>query len=271
MDILVSTLAKLYGLSNQTLHYYEGKNILTPKRDVMNEYRYYDASDLNLLGSIKKYRNAEFSLNETISLCNESGVEEIISKYEKQKETLLEEIKRKQCIVDQLEESIMLFNRYQESGNSVVIEDLEGFMRFESKDREIIFQDNEMRKEAIPWFKNVFYTSGSKMFYINEESNSIDKCVFGMIATMATAKNLKLKATKNVKIIPAGKFLTLMMDTDCDTDIEQAINECVKFISIDNKLKIHGNPFVRCIMMHLDEKSRRKALRQLIIPVVLKD
>lgn len=41
MEIIVSDLAKLYGISNQTLHYYEDKNILHPKRNVINNYRYY--------------------------------------------------------------------------------------------------------------------------------------------------------------------------------------------------------------------------------------
>lgn len=85
MDILVSDLAKLLGLSNQTLHYYENKKILNPKRDIMNSYRYYDAADLSLLGSIKKYRNAGFSLSETMMLCHNSDELDIISQYNKQK------------------------------------------------------------------------------------------------------------------------------------------------------------------------------------------
>ena len=271
MDILVSTLAKLYGLSNQTLHYYEDKNILTPKRDIMNDYRYYDAADLNLLGSIKKYRNAEFSLKETIQLCNDSNDQDIISKYSKQKESLLEEIKRKQCIVDQLEESIALYNRYQETKNSMLVEELEGFLRFESKEREIIFQDQEMRKEATPWFKNVFHTNGSKMFYIDRETNKILKSVFGMLATFSTARHLNLKITENVKKIPAGKFLTLIIDPVCDKSIEREILHCLDYIHRCHNLNINGNPFVRSIFMHMENSNERKNLCQIIIPVLSKD
>lgn len=265
MDILVSDLAKLFGLSNQTLHYYEEKNILTPKRNILNDYRYYDVSDLSLLGTIKKYRNAKFSLNETMELCDNSDSWDIISKYHKQKKILWEEIQEKQYIINQIDEDLSLYMRYQEIGNTVIVEDLEGFLMFESVDKEIIFQNQKMREEATPWFKNIFHTCASKMFYIDRESKKLLKYTNAILATTSTAKFLNLTITENVKKIKSGSFVTSIVNTNFDLDTEKSIFNCIDYID-NNNLKIRGIPFSRIIFVY-NNNNEYKMLKQILIPV----
>lgn len=265
MDILVSDLAKLFGLSNQTLHYYEEKNILTPKRNVMNGYRYYEASDLSLLGSIKKYRNAKFSLNETMELCDNSNEWDIISKYHNQKKLLWREIEEKQYIINQIDEDLSLYMRYKEIGNTIVIENLEGFLRFESTDREIIFQNQKMRKEATPWFKNIFHTCASEMFYIDRKSKKILNGTYGMLVTIPTAKFLNLTLTENVEKIKGGNFVTSTINTNYDIDIEKALFDCIDYID-NNNLTMRGVPFTKTIFVYKNN-TVYKALKQILIPI----
>ncbi len=42
-DYSIGTIAKLLGISSETLRYYESKNVIQPKRDPDTGYRYYTA------------------------------------------------------------------------------------------------------------------------------------------------------------------------------------------------------------------------------------
>ena len=167
MDILVGDLAKLYGISSQTLHYYEEKKILSPKRDELTGYRYYDPSDLSRLGSIKKYRNAGFPLDKALTITDQADKWGIVSNYLEQKKSLMEEIHKLQQIIHSLDKDLSLYLRFREIGNQILLEELEGFLRLESKGNKIIYQDQKLRTEAIPWFKNILHTCGSERYFFD--------------------------------------------------------------------------------------------------------
>lgn len=268
MEIIVSDLAKLYGISNQTLHYYEDKNILHPKRNVINNYRYYESSDLKLLGTIKKYRNAEFSLQDTVSFCGNCNEQDIISQYHKQKKFLYDEIEKKQQIIKQLDDDLLLYTRYKENGTAFFTEELEGFLRFESPAKEIIFQNQDMRTEAIPWFKNILHTRASQMFYIDENTKKITEYTYGMLASVSTAKFLNLIVTENVKEIKGGSFVTSITNTSSDKTLEELLYDCIKFIN-DNNYKMRGKPFTKTVFAFSNKNKEHVLLKQILIPVYI--
>ena len=258
MEILVGELAKLYGLSSQTLHYYEEKGVLNPNRSLTNGYRYYEASDISRLGSIKKYRNAEFSLPEGVFLFEEADDWDIATYYQKQKEKIRKEIERKQHLMIQIDDDLSLYNRYQRIGNRFIEEELDGFMRFESLRAERIFQNNKKSKEATPWFKNILYTFASYMYYIDENITEVKEITYGMVCSNLMAKYLELEKTRSVINIHKGLFLTSVMNTDVDGSLEEYINKCLTYVK-ENNYELRGNPFCRTIFLFTNSERNRKS------------
>lgn len=265
LKFLINDLATLFGLSNQTLHYYEKKGMLHPERDVINDYRYYHASDLSLLGALKKYRNAEFSLKDVDKLCHDSNEDDVILNYVKQKEKLTKEIEKKQCVVKKVEEELKLCNDYKENGSAIRTEKLEGFLRFESIGTEIIFQDKKMQNEAIPWFENIFFTDAAKIFNLKDEGEDTYQYSYGMIATKSMANYLKLNVTENVKVIEEGYFVTSTINSKYERDSNKTINRCMDYIN-ENKFTTRGNPFSKTIFYYKNKNSRER-ISQILIPV----
>ncbi len=267
MDILVGDLAKLFGLSSQTLHYYDEKGILNPQRDILNGYRYYEVSDLSRLGGIKKLRNAEFSLPDGLDICNGKNDWELICMYQKRKQELNAEIEKKQQIIMKLDEDMALYTRYQRIGNEITVEELEGFLRFESAGTHIIFQDQKMRQEAIPWFMNILHTSACEMYYEHKDTKEFSHFTYGMMANISTAKYLNLKATENVREIKSGLFITSMFEIENDPDsLIDRIQQCICYAK-EHQKKIRGNPCIRNIFSYLSKEQKRKSLKQILIPV----
>ena len=64
---------------------------------------------------------------------------EIVSLYNKQKNLLWEEIEKKQYIISQLDKDLSMYMRYKEIGSTIIVEKLEGFLRFESAGSKISY------------------------------------------------------------------------------------------------------------------------------------
>jgi DNA-binding transcriptional MerR regulator len=62
----IGELASLLNVSRRTLRYYEEVGIIAPKSRGSNNYRYYDANDLNRLQAVMMMRKAGLSLKEVL-------------------------------------------------------------------------------------------------------------------------------------------------------------------------------------------------------------
>ncbi len=270
--VLVSEIAKLYGLTNQTIHYYEGKKIIKPERDILNNYRYFNESDIKRLGAIKKYRNAEFTLEEAQQMCEVDDFEEIIAKMNKRKDAVLAHIKHQQMIADRLEEQVALTLRYREIGTKPVLEVLPAQYILAAYDNEVIYQEAAFKTEAASWFQNNFFTHACSLYQVDIEedvviaTNRFKKVAFGMLASEEIKDYLSLEVTENILEIDAGKFLTATAMIGSDADIQQALEALMAF-SKQKGYTIRSNPFTKTIFASKDKDNAYLLFVQIHFPI----
>ena len=84
----IGDLGRMFGLSNETLRYYEKKGILHSHRDEATNYRYYNVMDVYRLGIIRNVRNMGMSLNDSIAFHKGASQKEILSLCEKRHQEL---------------------------------------------------------------------------------------------------------------------------------------------------------------------------------------
>ena len=66
MKYKIGEVSKILNIPVETIRFYETKNLIHPEKDENSNYRYYDIWDMNRLLDYKKYRELEFSLNESL-------------------------------------------------------------------------------------------------------------------------------------------------------------------------------------------------------------
>ena len=66
MKYKIGEVSKILNIPVETIRFYETKNLIHPEKDENSNYRYYDICDMNRLLDYKKYRELEFSLNESL-------------------------------------------------------------------------------------------------------------------------------------------------------------------------------------------------------------
>ena len=65
MAYKIGEVAKLLGISSETVRYYEREGVIqSQKIDQESGYRYYEALDINALMRVRMYRNYGFTLQE---------------------------------------------------------------------------------------------------------------------------------------------------------------------------------------------------------------
>ena len=80
MAYKIGEVAKLLGISSETVRYYEREGVIqSQKIDQESGYRYYEALDINALMRVRMYRNYGFTLQEAkemLNTCTLAGGEE---------------------------------------------------------------------------------------------------------------------------------------------------------------------------------------------------
>lgn len=83
----IGEVSKILNIPVETIRFFEQKGIIHPVKDELTNYRYYDTHDIHRLLEYKKYRELEFSLNESVNIIKNADVQNFIEKlYEKQEE-----------------------------------------------------------------------------------------------------------------------------------------------------------------------------------------
>ena len=136
MRYKIGDVARILGISTDLLRYYEKKGVVTPQKDKNNDYRYYDAWDINFLIDCLWYKRFGFGIpqvaymvtdcyhGDLVSLLDEKGDE--LEAHIRQQELLLERLRKHRddvnrvkaclgvCELTQSPEVICYLNRFND-------------------------------------------------------------------------------------------------------------------------------------------------------------
>lgn len=109
-------LAKLCGISKQTLIFYDRENVFKPKLvDEKNGYRYYSADQLETLDSVLRLKEIGFTLSQIREIMQKRKADEIVDILTVQRENIEERIRRDIMTVKRLERKTQALKRMGES------------------------------------------------------------------------------------------------------------------------------------------------------------
>ena len=84
----IGELAKILGITAETIRYYERKEIIAPIHDQETGYRYYTTWDLHMLIRARCYLGFGLSIEETAGILQSKSLEEIDELLEKQEQII---------------------------------------------------------------------------------------------------------------------------------------------------------------------------------------
>ncbi|MCU9814139.1 MULTISPECIES: MerR family transcriptional regulator [Paraclostridium] len=133
MKLSTGQVSKLFGISKDTLRYYDNLGILKPDINKQNGYRCYSQKHLDQLNLILLTKDLDISLSdikETIESEELCEYKELITKQESMIEEKIEELKRKHAQLKNLNKIIKTIENYENEYNFNNISVYESTYRF---------------------------------------------------------------------------------------------------------------------------------------------
>ena len=99
MKYKIGNVARILGISTDLLRYYEKKGVVTPTKDKYNDYRYYDAWDINFLMDCLWFKNFGFSIEQIADMVRIPSIDDLNDMFEFKEDELRSTIKHYELLL----------------------------------------------------------------------------------------------------------------------------------------------------------------------------
>ncbi len=103
MRYKIGDVARILGISTDLLRYYEKKGVVTPAKDKQNDYRYYDAWDINFLIDCLWYKSFGFGIPQIAYMVSDCYHGDLVAVLEEKEDELRESIKRQELLLQRID------------------------------------------------------------------------------------------------------------------------------------------------------------------------
>lgn len=163
---LVSEIAKYFGVTNDTIRYYDKLGIISPKKNKNNNYRYYDRGDIICFSYVFELKNIELPLKEINTMLNDSSLEHAASVIEDHEQRIEAKIKKLQQIKSVINDYRKCFNNAIENVDAIKI----------SENPNIIYREIDEPNGSV--IENMSYFQKLTMMHVPLFTFCIDKELF---------------------------------------------------------------------------------------------
>lgn len=99
----IGQVAQFLGVSRDTLKFYEEKELVKPKQNIVNGYRKYNHFDINDITTVNFYREIDIEIKKIQELRKSKSIEGIKSLLEEKEQDVLEEIEYKKLLLKKIQ------------------------------------------------------------------------------------------------------------------------------------------------------------------------
>lgn len=153
MKYKTQRVADLLGISAESLKNYERAGIIKPIRDMDSGYRQYSYLDICALIRVKMYRQFGFSLKDTKTLINETGLDKTVEILESRKQGLASEMHVLSKTHQNLESLIDEIREVPQQCGRVTIKSRPAFYRIEFSKNGMIYSNTQVVSAVREWME----------------------------------------------------------------------------------------------------------------------
>lgn len=265
MKFNIGFLSKIYSVTPQTIHHYEKLGLLNSSRTEENGYRYYDSYNFQKLGTIKKLRNAGFSLKDSFHVHHANTTKDVIHHYQNRKREAYEELQKLQQVIVQLDYDIECMTNVIDHPAPFRVIQGGPFYRINS-----VMTPDPKDKESTEllalWYRHIFFTNTSLLFPIKDGILQ-KEAIFGMLAHKKVYQAFLDSQPDSVMIIPSGRFAVKTLSYKNEVDFNLLHEEALTYLKETNE-KLKSAPFTRLITSYLDTNQDKVNVFDFYLPLI---
>jgi DNA-binding transcriptional MerR regulator len=98
----IGDVAHILGISTDLIRYYEERGVVKPQKDKYNNYRYYDAWDVNFLVDCLWYKKMGFSIDEIAKMTSNESYDDFVQHLSNQGDEILEALQHQNLLLERI-------------------------------------------------------------------------------------------------------------------------------------------------------------------------
>lgn len=268
----ISEVAKLTGISRQTLIFYDKKNILKPAYVDDNDYRYYAVEQIHQVQIINMLKEFGIPLKEIKQYLDNKDQEELFQLFKSLEKDLKSQIKKAESFLG-------IIQQKKGSIKKSLNEDNYDHIRLEMREEIPVFcghhlSEDEQREKG--HFKNAYAMEGQIKEYgligfglnVIVEKAYLKKDYYNHISYFCIPLSKKHKKLSN-KTIPAGLYASTYHQGSNQISYK-AYRRLISYIE-ENNLIIDGDAYDANVLNFLTESNTDEYLSEISIKVGLKE
>jgi len=123
--LLIGEMASLFGITVDTLRYYDKEDLLSPSRSTENGYRYYSSTEITKLISILFLRKIDVPMKEIRNRIDEYNLDDTLSLLKENKRLIDFKIDELKLLGKTIDKQIQIMDNYREGSSAIQIKKIQ--------------------------------------------------------------------------------------------------------------------------------------------------
>lgn len=250
----IGEIAKLLGISSETVRNYEKKGLIEPYKEDSN-YRYFDIIKVNHLLNIQKFQKYGYNLHEIKEIMNESTMKEVEHSLINKEKELLNEAFYLNLKINSINTTINFMSQAQDAKQECFLGERPPLYRLNYQKNHELIEDERVQEEVVKWLKYADLTFMSGSIHLNDTMNLDKDFNFGFCLDKRTAEFLGIHENDIVKFYYSCPAIVFYYEATPKNDINSIAKSILEYAN-KNNLRIVGDSISRVIFARwIDEED----------------
>lgn len=268
MKYSIGQFAEIIGVTTDTLRLYERFDIIKPKRDKENNYRYYNDLDVRDLLMSRWYRSIQIPLHDVAELIKQPSKDNILKKIGDVEKELEDEIKSKVLLLNKIKEIKNDIHNMETSLNKCKKIKVPGLYRLKQTDRNTLIKEDFVKESAEQWMDLLPHTFYSYRINNKEIISGVELLEYswGLAVSEKDLHNFNLHLNSDIEYIPPMICISaVILSTNRQYLTRNSFDFMFKYIE-ENNLSIVGDVIGKIIVAE-EVDGEKKYFLEVNIPV----
>lgn len=249
----IGEIAKLLGISSETLRNYEKRGLIYPYKEDSN-YRYFDIIQVNHLLNLQKYQQYGFHLNEIKDIMDDLTMEEVELALVQKEQELINESFYLNLKINSIHTTTMCMLQAQNAKHSCFLGTRPALYRLNYQKNLELIHDPMVHQEVANWRKYADLTFMSGSIPMNKEVISQKDFDFGFCMDQKTAEFLGIHENEYIHFYDQCPAVIFYYEAYPDNDLEE-ISKMLDDFAKKNQIRLLGESISRVLFARWGNKS----------------
>lgn len=248
----IGELARILGITAETIRYYERKNIIAPIHDETSGYRYYTTWDLHMIIRARCYLKFGFTIDETAQILQKENLTDIDEILDQQEQAIQNQIIYHMNLLKKLQINRSLLKDSREHQN-LTIKKSPAMFRINTQKNYTLILSKQEQKEIQAICQNVPFIFSSALFKKEDIENQIDEFDFGIGIEEQFAGMFDIQETQFVHYHPSRLCLYMCVPSRSSQLLSYRVLDPAFSYMKKNNLNLAGDIITQIVAMSKPE------------------